>query len=74
MRVLQKTTPSDTELLRRYHLLHPKPTKYHQARIEVIEAQLVAGGPEGEEWRRRQLALMGDVSNFMKLLKQRFAI
>ena len=74
VRVPQKTTPSDTELLRRYRLLHPKPTKYQQARIEVIEAQLVAGGPEGEAWRRRQLALMGDVSNFMKLLKQRFAI
>ena len=74
VRVPQKTTPSDTELLRRYRLLHPKPTKYQQARIEVIEAQLVAGGPEGEDWKRRQLALMGDVSNFMKLLKQRFAI
>ena len=44
------------------------------ADFEVIEAQLVAGGPEGEAWRRCQLALMGDVSNFMKLLKQRFAI
>ena len=74
VRVPQKIIPSDTELLRRYRLLHPKPTKYQQARIEVIEAQLVAGGPEGELWRRRQLALMGDVSNFMKLLKQRFAI
>jgi hypothetical protein len=74
VRVPQKSSPSDTELLRRYRLLHPKPTKYQQARIEVIEAQLVTGGPEGQAWRRRQLALMGDVSNFMKLLKQRFAI
>ena len=74
VRVPQKIIPSDTELVRRYRLLHPKPTKYQQARIEVIEAQLTAGGPDGEAWRRRQIALMGDVSNFMKLLKQRFAI
>jgi putative transposase len=40
----------------------------------VIEGQLAAGGPEGEAWRKRQLALMSDVSAFMKLLKQRFAI
>ena len=74
VRVPQKTTPSDTELLRRYRLLHPKPPQDQQARIEVIEAQLVAGGPDGEAWRGRQLALMGDASNFMNLLKQRFAI
>jgi len=32
VRVPQITIPSDTELLRRYHLLHLKPTKYQQAR------------------------------------------
>ncbi len=30
--------------------------------------------PEAQAWRKRQLALMGDVSAFMKLVKQRFAI
>lgn len=74
VRVPQKTVPPDAELLRRYRLLHPKPTKYQAERLEVIEGQLAAGGPEGEAWRQRQLALMGDVSAFMKLLKQRFAI
>ena len=72
--VPKKTTPPDAELLRRFSLLHPKPTKYQQARLEAIEAQLAAGGSEGAAWRQRQLALMGDVSQFMKLLKQRFAI
>ena len=74
VRVPQKTVPPDAELLRRHRLLHPKPTKYQAERIEVIEGQLASGGAEGEAWRRRQLALMGDVSAFMKLLKQRFAI
>ena len=74
VRVPQKTVPPDAELLRRHRLLHPKPTKYQAERLEVIEGQLASGGPEGEAWRRRQLALLGDVSAFMKLLKQRFAI
>jgi REP element-mobilizing transposase RayT len=68
-----KTVISDAELLRRYRLLHPKPTKYQTGRLEVIEALLSKNDPEGEAWRKRQCALMGDVSPFMKLVKQRFA-
>ena len=74
LKVPKKTIPPDKELLRRYKLLHPKPTKYQIQRLEAIEAVLKGGTPEGEAWRRRVLALMGDVSAFMKLLKQRFAI
>ncbi len=74
VKVPQKTVPTDAELLRRYRLLHPKPTRYQTEKLEVIEGQLASGGPEGEAWRKRQLALMGDVSAFMKLVKQRFAI
>src|SRR5258708_9512291 len=74
LRVPQKTVPSDEELLRRYRLLYPKPTKYQTARLEVIEEQLKAGGAEGEQWGRKQLALMGDLSAYMKLVKQRFSI
>ena len=65
---------SDEELLRRYSLLHPKPTRYQTARLEVIKQQLTENGPEAMQWRQRQLRLMGDVSSFMKLLKQRFTI
>jgi REP element-mobilizing transposase RayT len=65
---------ADNELLRRYKVLYPKPTKYQAARLEVIEAELAQNGPLAVAWRRRQLALMGDVSAFMKLLKQRFSI
>ena len=74
VRVPQRTVPSDAELLRRWRLLHPKPTKYQAERLEVIEAALAAGSAEAAAWRQRQLALMGDVSQFMKLVKQRFAI
>jgi REP element-mobilizing transposase RayT len=74
VRVPLKTGVTDDELLRRYQLLHPKPTKYQDARIEVIREQLKEGGSNADTWRKQQIALMGDVSQFMKLLKQRFAI
>ena len=68
--VPQRAPLSDAELLCRYRKLYPSPTKFQAARIDVIEAELRSGGPEGDAWRKRQLALMGDVSQFMKLLKQ----
>jgi putative transposase len=74
VRVPQKIALPDTELLRRYHVLYPKPTRYQTARLEVIRQQLATDGPEATTWRKRQLALMGDVSQFMKLVKQRFTI
>lgn len=75
LRVPQKTVVSDHELLRRYAILYPKPTKYQVARVEALTAQLK--DPEDADaaaWRERQLALMGDVSQFMKLVKQRFSV
>jgi putative transposase len=69
---LQEVTP-DAELLRRYGVLYPKPTRYQVARLEVIRSQLKTDQPEAEVWRTRQLALMGDLSPFMRLVKQRFS-
>jgi len=63
---------SDVELMRRYKVLYPKPTKYQEASIKVLKTQLAAGGEEAEAVRRRLLIRMGDVSEFMKTLKQRF--
>ncbi len=73
LKVPKKTVPSDGELLSRYKLLHPKPTKYQAEQLDIIKVQLKTGGPEAKAWRARQLLLMGDVSAFMKLVKQRFA-
>jgi putative transposase len=61
---------SDSEMLRRYAVLHPRAS----ARLSLIEHQLAENGIAASEWRERQLAMMGDVSQFMKLLKQRFSI
>ncbi|MFP4259593.1 MAG: transposase [Opitutales bacterium] len=65
---------SDAELIRRYRLLYPKPTKYRTASIAVMEKLLAEGGDEAEAIRRRLLARMHDVSEYMKTLKQRFSV
>lgn len=74
VKVPRKTFIPDDELLRRFHVLYSSPTRYQMTRLEVVKAQLEANGPEAVAWRNRQNALMGDVSQFMKLLKQRFSI
>jgi hypothetical protein len=74
VRIPKKCPVDDAELLRRYRVLHPHPTKYQVIRLEAIEGWLRAGAPEGEAWRQRMLKLMGDVSAFMKLFKQRYSI
>ncbi|HVU35093.1 MAG TPA: transposase [Opitutaceae bacterium] len=74
VRVPRKGPIDDEELLRRYAVLYPSPTRFQIARLAVIKAQLAANGAEAEAWRERQLALMNDVSAFMKLVKQRFSI
>jgi len=72
LRIPEKVQVSDEELLRRYRLLHPKPSPYLPARPEVIAGWLRDDTAEGQEWRARQMALMCDLSAYMKLLKQRF--
>ena len=74
VRVPQKPAITDTELVRRYRVLYPKPTKYQTARFEVIQSQLKSNGEAAKEWRNQQLAMMGDLSPFMKLVKQRFSV
>jgi len=74
LRVPEPALVPDAELLRRYRILYPKPTKYQTASIAVLENKLVAGGEEAETIRRGLLARMGDVSEYMKTLKQRFSL
>jgi len=74
VRVPQRAGVADSELVRRYRVLYPKPTKYQTARFGVIQAQLKTEGAEADSWRDRQLAMMGDLSPFMKLVKQRFSV
>ena len=74
LRVPRKTESPDAELLRRYAVLYPRPTKYQTTQLEVIKSQLANDGPDAVAWREKQQAMMGDVSQFMKLVKQRFSV
>jgi REP element-mobilizing transposase RayT len=74
LRVPNTPEISDKELLRRYKVLYPKPTKYQTASIGVMERDLAGGGEAAEAIRRKLLARMGDVSEYMKAVKQRFSV
>lgn len=65
---------SDVELMRRYKVLYPKPTKYQEASIKVLEKELAKGGEAAEAVRHQLTVRMEDVSEFMKTVKQRFTI
>ena len=74
VRVPEPENLSDAELMRRYKVLYPKPTKYQTASTKVMEEKLQEGGDEAEAIRRKLLARMSDVSEFMKTIKQRFSV
>ena len=65
---------SDGELLRRFRVLYPKPTKYQTASFKRFETGLQVGSEEALMMRERLLKRMHDLSEFMKTLKQRFSI
>jgi putative transposase len=65
---------SDAELLRRFKVLYPKPTKYQTASFARLEKALREGTEETIAVRAQLLARMHDLSEFMKTLKQRFSI
>jgi hypothetical protein len=73
VRVPRATKITDAELLRRYHVFLPKLTRSQAAHVRIVSEQLKYGGPLAVAWRKQQLARMGDVSLFMKSVKQRFA-
>ncbi|WP_269523946.1 transposase [Coraliomargarita parva] len=74
VRVPEGSEIPDSELMRRYRVLYPKPTKYQAESAILIARQLEAGGEEAELIRAKLLARMGDVSEFMKGVKQRFSV
>ena len=68
--VPEQHTISDQELVRRYSLLYGK----IPGKVTAFEQLLQQGGTDAEAERARQFKRMGDVSFFMKELKQRFGI
>jgi putative transposase len=64
----------DEELVRRYGVLYGENRSPWHPKPEVLAGLLEANDTEGQSWRRRLSARMGDVSAFMKTVKQRFAL
>ena len=64
----------DDELLRRFKVLYPKPTKYQTVEFAGLEKALREGNEGAVAVRERLLARMHDLSEFMKTVKQRFSI
>ena len=70
--VPQKTELTDAELLRRFAVRHPSSDRRNARLLTSFKALLEQNGPEAQQWRRQQLAMMNDISQYMKLLKQGF--
>ena len=68
IQVPKKEPISDEELLRRHAVLYPAASD----RRAELAADLAEGAADAQAWRERMFELMGDLSAFMKLLKQRF--
>lgn len=65
---------SDEELLRRFKVLYPKPTRYQTTEFARLEKALKEGNEDAVAVRDRLLARMHNLSEFMKTVKQRFSI
>ena len=70
VRVPEKKALKDSELIERFSILYSR----QKGKVETLKAVLKKGGEEAEYERQKLLARMGDVSLFMKELKQRFSI
>jgi len=83
VRVPPKQPISDQELVRRYRALHPRDSVFTRRQVgglpgqepaAVLSAALARGDAEAQRLRKALTQRMGDVSEFMKTLKQRFSI
>jgi len=70
VRVPERSEVTDNQLLERFGVLYHRDVE----RVKSVEALLKQGGDEAEVLRQQLLARMGDVSLYMKELKQRFSI
>ena len=70
VRVPEKQEVDDTELLARFSELYGR----QKGRVETLDGILKKGGEQAQAERERLLARMGDISLYMKELKQRFSI
>lgn len=68
----EQTGLDRAEILRRYRAFYSVSPSLGYPTPEVLQAIFDAGGEEAAKWEERLKVRMGDVSEFMKTLKQRF--
>jgi REP element-mobilizing transposase RayT len=72
---MDKNRVGHAEILRRYRVLYGEGLMAPgMPSAELLERIFVEGGEEADRWQSRLRARMGDVSEFMRTLKQRFTI
>ena len=72
--VPEEVEVSDDELVRRFRVLYPLPSKHQELRAEDVAHLLAENGEVGQALRQSLLNRMGDLSIFMKALKQRYSV
>ena len=65
---------STSELIRRFKILYPEPTDHQMFTADEFAERLENMDSDACQLRKQLLARMGDVSEFMRTLKQRFSI
>lgn len=65
---------SDEELLRRYRSLYSKRKPSQERQLLAVERDMKVNGELAQRWRQRLRRQMFDISEFNKLLKQRFTV
>jgi hypothetical protein len=74
VRVPERRSIGDSELLRLYRRLHPNLKPQQELALRAVEQDMARDGDLARRWRDRQQRQMFDVSIFNKLLKMRFSI
>ena len=65
---------TDSELIERFKILYPEPTDHQLFTAEEFAKRLQDKDSDALQLRKQLRARMGDVSEFMRTLKQRFSI
>lgn len=74
VRIPERKPIPEEEVFRRYSILYPRPTEHKPESLEVMTLAVELGTDDGLEWLEKQRRQMGDLSQFMKLFKQRISL
>jgi REP element-mobilizing transposase RayT len=74
VRVPENQELANAELVRRYQVLYPRPTPAQQRWLDAFLSGNPANAELAASWREWMESLSGNLSKYMQIVKQRFAI